>query len=101
VERFRRLNLMAIELSRELDFEIVDVDRLLALCGARTIGAEYRGASHAAARLSGHAVAAAILDGDMDAWIDAVQQHRAGTAHGGVRDIRRLIERHVHGIDAS
>ncbi len=96
IERIRRLNLMAIELSRELGFEIVDIDRLLALCGARTIGADYRGTSHAATRLIGHAVAAAILDGDMDAWIDPAVQHRAGAAHGGVRDIFRLLERHVH-----
>lgn len=94
-ERIRRLNLLAIELSRELDVEIVDVDRLLSLLGGRTIGSDYRSDSEAAARLTGHAITAAILAGDWSDHLDPDIQQQAAKLHGGLRDVRRLLDRYV------
>jgi hypothetical protein len=95
IERIRRLNLLAIRLSREWGVEVVDVDRLLALCGARTVGADYRGGGAAAARLTGHAIANAILQGDMAASLPATAQARASATQGDLRDIPWLIERYA------
>lgn len=97
IERIRRLNRLAIGLSRGLGVEVVDIDRLLALCGARTVGADFRCGGEVAAQLVGHAIADAILQGDMGDCLDGAVQARAIAAHGGVRDIRRLIERYVPG----
>lgn len=101
IERLRRLNQLAINLSRTAGIEIVDVDRLLALFGARAIETDYRCDSAAARRLVGHAIAAAILDGDLGGRVDDAAQGRASDAHGGVRDIRRLTERHFQLRQAS
>ena len=96
VERIRRLNRLAIELSRHLSVEVIDADRLLALCGARTLAADVRGAGAATSALVGHAIADAILQGDMAECINADTQAHALAAHGGVCDIPGLIARHVH-----
>lgn len=95
VERIRRLNQLVIVLSRDTGAEIADVDRLLALCGARIAGSDYRCASRASARLAGQAITAAILDGEVSRDLDGAAQQRAIVAHGGVRDIGRLVARHI------
>jgi len=95
IEQIRRLNRMAIGLSRELGVEIVDIDRLFALCGGRAIGADYRGGGEMAPRLAGHAIANAILQGEMGGCLDPGVPARANAAHGGERQILRLVERQV------
>lgn len=95
VERIRRLNQLLILLSRDTGVEIADVDRLLALCGARLMGSDYRCTSQASARLAGQAITAAILDGELEGDLDGTIQQSAIAAHGGVRDIGRLLARHV------
>lgn len=93
VEQIRRLNRMAIDLSREFGVEIVDIDRLFALCGGRSLDTDYRGGGGMAPRLAGHAIANAILQGEMGGCLDAGVQARASAAHGGEREILRLVER--------
>lgn len=95
LERIRRLNKLVIDLSRELDSEVVDVDRFLALCGGRTIGADYRCSSQSAARLAAQAITAAILDGDLVCYLPPDTQQRAIALHGGVRDVERILVRHI------
>lgn len=96
IERIRRLDRMAIDLSREAGAEIVDIDRLFALCGARALGSAAQ-----AAQLAGHAIAAAILEGGLDEHLDPAVQDRATHLHGGVRDIRAIAERRLQGIAPS
>ena len=60
-ERIRRLNLLALELSRTAGIEIVDIDRLFALAGARTLDTDHRGQGRRAAALAAHAIVAAAL----------------------------------------
>jgi len=100
IERIRRLNLLAIGLSRDTGVEIVDVDRLFALCGARAIGTDYRCTGPAADGLAGHAIAAAILAGDLGAALDPAVQERAAHALGSVGDTQALILQHVTGARA-
>ncbi|MBI1196779.1 MAG: hypothetical protein GC203_02855 [Phenylobacterium sp.] len=93
IERIRRLNRMVVGLSHRLGVEIVDVDRLLALCGARAFARDPRGSQAATARAVGHAIADAILQGDMGGSLDATVQARAGAVHRLRLDVQGLVER--------
>lgn len=76
----RRLDRLAITLSRETGVEIVDIDRLFALCGAATARTD-------GAALAGHAIAAALLDGPIDPALTPAAQDQAIRALGGWRDV--------------
>jgi hypothetical protein len=95
VERLRRLRRLVIGLSRDLGVEIVDADRLLALCGLRRIAADPRGAAAATAQLVGHAIVDAILQGDMGDGVEAMVQAQASKIHGGVRYIPGVVARRL------
>lgn len=95
LERLRRLKHLVIAFSREFGTEVVDGDRLLALCGLRRIAADARGGAVATAQLVGHAIVDAILDGDLGDSLEPRVQARAAEIHGGVRDIPRLMARHL------
>lgn len=97
LERIRRLNQLVVAFSRDLGCEVADVDRLLALCGGRQIGADYRCLSQTAERLAGHAITAAILDGEMSGYLEPNAQQRAIALHGGVLDLRQIMTRHARG----
>jgi hypothetical protein len=74
--RIRRLNLLAIEISRETGLIVADIDRELAEIGARTLQTDYRlggtRGAEAAARTIGGAILATGLD---DLAPDAVLSH--------------------------
>ncbi|WP_068078216.1 hypothetical protein [Novosphingobium lentum] len=95
IERLRRLNWMGMYLSRSAGIEIVDIDRLFALCGARALGTDYRCLGPHAAELGGHAIAAAILAGNMDKMIPAPIQEAAARRHGGILDVAAVVQRRV------
>jgi len=83
VERIRRLNLLAITLSRSEGIEIVDLDRLFALHGARMLGTDYRCIGPDAATIAGVTIAGAVLGGDLDDHLDAALREQAYRIHGG------------------
>lgn len=91
LERIRRLNQLLLELSRTENAEVVDVDRLLSLCGARTLDTDFSCSTELAARLAGHAVTAAILNGEFAEKLGPAVQQRAAGLHGGIRDIGRIF----------
>lgn len=93
IERVRRLNRLAIELSRRLGVEIVDVDRLLGLCGARTIASAEGGGEAATSQLVGHAIAEAMLQGELGGCLEPAVQARASAIHGDSRNVSKLIAR--------
>lgn len=93
VARIRQLNRLAVELSRRHGAEIVDVDRLLALVGARALAAAPQGADLARAQLTGHAIAHALLQGDLGPGLEPAVQVEAGRLHGDGRNIPRLTAR--------
>lgn len=90
-ERIRRLNDVAIALSRRHGVEIADIDRIFALLGAAAVRSDYRCAGAHAALLAGHVIVSAILAGDLSAHLPASLQERAQAAHGTLGD---LINRH-------
>lgn len=95
LERIRRLNQLIVALSHEVGSEIADIDRFLALCGARTLDADYRCSSPRAVQLAGHAITAAILDGEIAGHLSPEAQQRAIALHGGVQNMPQLFARYI------
>ena len=83
VEHIRRLNRIAIALSRAAGVEIVDIDRVFAQVGARTLDSDYRMRGPGAAALAGHAIADALLRGDLGDRLDPTVQQSALEMLGG------------------
>jgi hypothetical protein len=77
VERFRRLNFMAIHLSHATGAAVVDIDRTFGYFGARQLQTDYRLGGRLAAELAGHAIVASILAGGLDDVVPADAQERA------------------------
>lgn len=97
IERIRRLNVMAMHLSRSTGIEIVDIDRLFALHGARALGSDYRCLGPHAAELAGHAIAACIFEGGLDEFLSAHIQEEAARRHGGAEDLSTILQRRISG----
>ncbi len=66
-ERIRRLNRLAIELSRETGAAVADIDRACAQPGARALGADHRLEGAAVREVAAEAIAAALLAEALDA----------------------------------
>lgn len=66
LERIRRLNRLAAELSRETACYVADIDRAMAHVGGRVLNADYRLASQRAAEAAGHAIVWSLLSGPLD-----------------------------------
>ncbi len=79
LNRIRRLNLLAAELSRETGVYVIDIDRALADIGAAVIGADHRlGGSHAA-EAAGRCIASVVLSASLDGVI-AFERSQAAAA---------------------
>ena len=83
IERIRRLNRLAAELSRETGCYVADIDRTMADVGARKTQADYRLSTPAAAEAAGHAIAWALLSGPLDDVVSPEVQEKARAIHGG------------------
>jgi hypothetical protein len=94
MERIRRLNLVVIALSRSRGVQIVDIDRVFALVGARTLESDYRGQGAIAPLVAAHAIAAAILAAGLDAQVPAERQEQAARRNGGHEAIAAIVARH-------
>ena len=77
IEPIRRLNLGAIELSRTLGAQIVDLDRIFALVGARLLSPALT------EDLTAHAIVGAILAAGLDAFAPPERQEQARLRNGG------------------
>ena len=86
IERIRRLNLHAITLSRALGVQVVDLDRIFALVGARSL------IPALAEELAAHAIVGAILAAGLDAFASPERQERARLRNGGREAI---VARHL------
>ena len=104
LERIRRLNLMAIELSQASGANVIDIDGVLAFIGALPLGTDYLLASPIAAAVAGDAIVSALLGGIPD---EALPEglwhwHKAQQMHGGIRGIlhrhARLIQSATPGV---
>lgn len=97
VERIRRLNALAVGLSRDHAIEVADIDRACALVGSRMVGGDWRAVEGNAAAIAGHVLAAALLRLDLSAHLVDDAGDGARAAHGS---LNMLIER-LKGNDLS
>ena len=95
LERIRRLNRLAAELSRETGAYVADIDRAFAHIGARTLRSDYRLQGRLAAEVGGHAIAWTLLSGPLDDWIEPEIQQAARTFLGGLQQIDALVNRRL------
>ncbi|HXQ12114.1 MAG TPA: hypothetical protein VN805_14045 [Caulobacteraceae bacterium] len=95
LERIRRLDRMALDLSRDIGVTVVDIDRAFAHIGARALATDYRLAGRVAAEVAGHTFALSLLSLGLDDTIPVQVQERARTHHGSLREIDTLVRRRL------
>jgi hypothetical protein len=94
LERIRRLNLLAVQLSHELGVFVVDLDRALAHLGARTLQTDYRLGGSRAATVGAHQIAWSVLSFGLDpSAVPPELQERARSILDQLDRIDGLIER--------
>ncbi len=95
IERIRRLDRMAADLSRDLGATVVDIDRAFAHIGGRVLQTDYRMSGRLAAEVGGHALVLCILSQALDDVVSAEVQDRARAFQGGLREINTLVSRRL------
>lgn len=104
--RIRELNLLAVRLSHRTGISVVDVDRVMAGLGARSLASDYRLGGTRGAGAAGYAVAHCLLRCGLDDFIAADVLERALQRLGPLRSVPNLLshrerahqeERTVHG----
>ncbi len=82
LERIRRLNRMAADLSHELGVSVIDIDRACAHIGARTMNTDWQLGGELAARVAGHTMAKSLISLGLDDAIDpAIQEKVSKVLH--------------------
>jgi hypothetical protein len=95
LERIRRLNLMAADLSHDLDVAVIDIDRAFAHIGGRRLQTDYRLSGVMAAEVAGHTIAWSLLSSGLDDVVDPALQERAKAILGDLQQIDALIGRRL------
>jgi hypothetical protein len=98
LERIRRLDRMALDLSHDLGVTVVDIDRAFADIGARVLATDYRLAGRVAAEAAGHSFALSLLSLGLDDIIPVDVQERALNYHSPLREIGTLIRRRIAAV---
>jgi hypothetical protein len=75
--RIRRLNLLAMELSRQIGVFVIDIDRVVADIGGRNLQTDYRLNSPEAAAVAGHTIALCIVANGLDVFVPIETQDKA------------------------
>jgi hypothetical protein len=95
VERIRRLDRMAADLSHDLGATVVDIDRAFAHIGGRVLQTDYRMSGRLAAEVAGHTLVLCILSLALDDVVSPEVQDRARTFQGSLREINKLVSRRL------
>jgi hypothetical protein len=95
IERIRRLNLLAAELSHDTGVGVVDIDRVFAFLGARALQTDYRLGGPMAAEIAAHTIVSIILAAGLDDFIPPDVQERARKYQGNLREIGALVRRRL------
>ena len=95
LERIRRLNLMAAELSNELGVAVIDIDRAFAHIGGRVLQTDYRLSGVLAAEVAGQTTVWSLLSFGLDDVIDPDVQEKAKAVLGDLSQINVLVNRRL------
>jgi hypothetical protein len=95
LERIRRLDRMAADLSHDLGVAVIDIDRAFAHIGGRTLRTDYRLSGVMAAEVAGHAIAWSLLSFGLDEAVDPALQEKAKAILGDLQQIDALVARRL------
>ena len=93
IERIRRLNLLAVELSHDSGAAVIDIDRAFAHLGARVLAADYRLRGAVAAEVAAHTIAGSLLAVGLDDIVAPEVLERATQFQGAPWQIGDLLAR--------
>ena len=86
IERIRRLNLLATEISHDAGINVIDIDRVFAHVGGRALATDYRLAGSRAAALAADTIVGAFLAVGMDEVLEPECLERARELHAQQKD---------------
>jgi len=89
-----RLNVLAIDLSRETGAGVIDIDRAFALIGGRTLGTDHRCRGTFAVEVAAQAIVSALL-GCLDGHVPAERVEAAARRNGGREALAEIVARHM------
>lgn len=92
IERIRRLNLLAAELSQVFNIYVVDLDRTLSFFGAATLQSDFRLVGHRAAEAAGHAVVSTLFATGLGGLVPVELQAIGAKRHGGLHQLAAVVE---------
>jgi hypothetical protein len=95
LERIRRLDRMALDLSHDLGVAIIDIDRAFAHIGGRSLQTDFRLSGVLAAEVAGHTIVWSLLSSGLDDVIDPDLQETAKAALGDLKGIDAVIARRM------
>jgi len=92
LERIRRLNRMAADLSLAYGFGVIDIDRAFTHVGGDILLTDWRLQGNLAAEVAGHTMAWSLLSFGLDDVIDPAIQECARMALGNIHQINDLVQ---------
>ncbi|MBV8601869.1 MAG: hypothetical protein JO359_09940 [Candidatus Eremiobacteraeota bacterium] len=95
IERIRRLNLLAPELSFDTGACVIDIDRVFAHVGAQQLKTDYRLGGRIAAEVAGHTIVASLLAVGLDDVVAIDARERAQAFQGTIWEMARLLQRRL------
>ena len=95
LERVRRLNLMAVNLSHSLGVGVIDLDRAFAERGTETLQTDHRLEGRIAAEAMGHSVLSALLSMGLDEILDPALQEAVRLNIGSSLDVLTYLRRRL------
>jgi hypothetical protein len=95
LERVRRLNLLAAELSQATGANVIDIDRTLAHFGARVLATDYTLKGRLGPEVAGSVIAAAVLGAGLDDLVAEDRLEKARHLQGGLDGLTRQLQRHI------
>ncbi len=95
LQRIRRLNRLAIDLSHDFVATVADIDRAFAHIGARVLGTDFALGGPLAAEVGGHTVTLSLFFSALDAWVPIEIQERARAFHRPLREIDLVVSRRL------
>jgi hypothetical protein len=96
IERIRRLNLLAVDLSHDFGLPVIDIDRVFAHIGGRGAQCDYRLGGPIAAEVVGYVVARSLLSIGLDDAVAVDVQERAKAFLGELHQIDALVNRRLN-----
>lgn len=91
LERIRRLNRMAIDLSCDHGIGVIDIDHAFSHLGARSLNTDWRMEGSVASLAAGHILARSLLSYGLDRMVDPAIQQKARDLLGPLQGVHTAL----------